>query len=429
MLFSAIQLGPMRLKHRAVMSAHGMGLGERAALVGIESSPVHASSFSRGLVIRLDQDGCIPSLAQVADDIHAAGGKVAITLWHGGHKDGALRGPYSVAPSPIPNMQGEIPKTLTRREIAEIVAAYGKAAARCRAAGLDCLEVQTATDYLLGSFLSPALNHRQDEYGGTRDKRLRIVIEILSAVREAAGAGIAVGVRTSTQHAIPGADVDYTLDESLAAMQELDQRGLVDYVSVMAGSAWSEGASIPAMHYPRVAIAADASQFKQALRVPVVIAGRIRTPHEAEQVLVRGEADVIAMARTWIAEPHWARKILAGRESELRPCMSCNQGCAGAVFRGLPGTCVLNPRAGRELEWPERARPRCAAWRQASRWQSRGHRRGRRLGKRVVDRAIVSGHCGGERDAVHARRQLGQRCARYDFRKRGAACDPLSSGR
>ena len=376
-LFSTVRIGPMQLKHRAVMSAHGMGLGERgpgvsdryraylierarggAAMVGIESSPVHSSSFSRGLVIRLDDDGCIPSLAQVAHDVHDAGGKVAITLWHGGHKDGALRGPYSVAPSPIPNMQGEIPKALTRREIADVVAAYGKAAARCRAAGLDCLEVQTATDYLLGSFLSPALNHRSDEYGGTREKRLRIVVEILTAVRAAAGDRIAVGVRCSTRHAIPGADVDYTLEESIAAMQALDQRGLVDYVSVMAGSAWSEGASIPSMHFPRVCIAADAAQFKNALRVPVIIAGRIRTAAEAEKVLTRGEADVIAMARTWIAEPHWANKIHSGHEGEVRPCMSCNQGCAGAVFRGLPGTCVLNPRAGRELEWPELRAPR-----------------------------------------------------------------------
>ncbi len=370
-LFSPIRIGPMQLAHRAVMSAHGMGLGaggpgvsdryraylvERArggaAMVGIESAPVHHTTFSRSLVIRLDDDGCIASLRLLAEQVHAAGAKLAITLWHGGHKDGALRGPYSVAPSPIPSMSGDVPKALTRAGIVEIVAAYGRAAARCRAAGLDCLEVQTATDYLLGSFLSPALNHRDDEYGGTLQNRARIVVEVLERVRAAAGPSIAVGVRCSARHDIPGATVDYTLEESLAAMSLLDRAGLVDYVSVMAGSGWAEGVSIPAMHHPRVPLAAEAAAFRRALRVPVFVAGRIRTAAEAERTLVEGHADVIAMARTWIADPEWGRKLREQREAQIRPCMSCNQGCVGHVFRGVPGTCVLNPRAGRELELP-----------------------------------------------------------------------------
>jgi len=369
-LFAPIKIGPVTLPHRAIMSAHGMGLGaggpgvseryheyllERArggaAMIGMESAPIHASTFSRSLVIRLDQDECVPSLRRLADAVHAAGSKLAITLWHGGHKDGALRGPWSVAPSPIPNMAGEVPRALTIAEIREIVAAYGTAAARCRAAGLDCLEVQTATDYLLGSFLSPALNHRRDAYGGSAENRARIVCEVLETVREAAGPDIAVGVRCSSSHDIPGATADYTLDESVAAMQLLDRRGLVDYVSVMAGSGWAEGASIPAMHRPRVMLATEAAAFKRALKVPVFIAGRIRTASEADQLIASGTADVVAMARTWIAEPEWAQKLRSGREAEIRPCLSCNQGCVGAVFRGMPGSCILNPRAGRELEW------------------------------------------------------------------------------
>lgn len=370
-LLSPVRLGPIELAHRAVMSAHGMGLGaggpgvsdryhaylvERAhggaAMVGIESAPVHRSTFSRSLVIRLDDDGCIDSLARLAGDVHGAGARLAITLWHGGHKDGSLRGPYSVAPSPVPNMAGDVPKELSRREIREIVAAYGSAAARCRRAGLDCLEVQTATDYLLGSFLSPALNHRRDDYGGSLDNRTRIVREVLHAVREAAGPGMAVGVRCSARHDIPGASVDYTLEESIAAMVRLASEGLVDYVSVMAGSGWAEGISIPALHHPLACLRAESRAFRAALQVPVFVAGRIRTPDEAEALLAAGDADVIAMARSWIAEPQWGAKLRAGRPQTIRPCLSCNQGCVGAVFRGMPGTCVLNPRAGREREWP-----------------------------------------------------------------------------
>jgi 2,4-dienoyl-CoA reductase-like NADH-dependent reductase (Old Yellow Enzyme family) len=369
-LLSPLRVGPIELGHRAIMSAHGMGLGaggpgvseryhaylvERArggaAMIGMESAPVHHSTFSRSLVIRLDDDGCIDSLARLAGDVHDAGSKLSITLWHGGHKDGSLRGPYSVAPSPVPNMAGDVPKELSQREIREIVAAYGAAAARCRRAGLDCLEVQTATDYLLGSFLSPALNHRGDAYGGSLENRTRIVREVLDAVRAAAGPGIAVGVRCSARHDIPGASVDYTLEESIAAMARLAQDGLVDYVSVMAGSGWAEGVSIPALHHPRACLRAESRAFRAALPVPVFVAGRIRTPDEAEALLADGDADVLAMARSWIAEPQWAAKVHAGRPETLRPCLSCNQGCVGSVFRGMPGTCVVNPRAGRERDW------------------------------------------------------------------------------
>lgn len=263
-LFSPVRLGPLQLPHRAVMSAHGMGLGaggpgisdryhayllERArggaAMIGVESAPVHRSTLSRGLVIRLDQDECLPTLRRLAD-------------------------------------------------------------------------------------------------------------AVLEAVREAAGPAIAVGVRCSAKHDIPNATVDYTLEESLAAMALLDQRGLVDYVSVMAGSGWAEGVSIPAMHHPRVTLASEASAFKRVLRVPVIVAGRIRDAAEAEALISAGSADVVAMARTWIAEPHWARKLLDGREAQIRPCLSCNQRCVGAVFRGLPGSCILNPRAGRVLSKPGR---------------------------------------------------------------------------
>jgi 2,4-dienoyl-CoA reductase-like NADH-dependent reductase (Old Yellow Enzyme family) len=369
-LFAPLAIGPVTLAHRAIMSAHGMGLGESAtgvsdryrayllerarggaALVGIESAPVHPSTFSRGLVIRLDRDDTVASLARLAEQVHAAGSKLAITLWHGGHKDSPLRGPYTVAPSAVPNMAGEVPKVLTRAEIADIVRGYGAAARRCVDAGVDVLEVQTATDYLLGSFLSPALNHRTDEYGDSRENRARIVCEILEVVREAARGRAAVGVRCSAEHGIPGAPVDYTLQESIATMQHLESRGLVDYVSVMAGSAWTEGASIPALHHPRVPLRETGRRFHEALAVPVFLTGRIRTAEEAESLHADGAADVLAMARTWIAEPQWIAKIAENRESEIRPCMSCNQGCVGFVFRGLPGTCVVNPRAGRELEW------------------------------------------------------------------------------
>jgi len=368
-LFSPIKLGPMTLRHRATMSGHGMHLGDGsggvsealrayvvtrarggAALLGTESAPIHDTSANAFLAVNLFDDKVVPSLARLAEEVHAAGAKVSIILWHGGHNVTFTGGRAAVSSSPIPNLNRETPRQLTLKEIKEIVKSYGAAAARCRQAGLDAVELQTATSYLLGSFLSPAMNHRRDAYGGSLDNRMRIVREALGEIRAAAGSGMAVGVRTSTSHHIPNAPVDYRLEESVEVMKRVSDEGLVDWVSILSGSRWAGHETIPAMNRPRNQLAAEGQAFKRVLKVPLIVAGRIRSPADAEAMIAQGSADVIAMARTWIAEPDWAKKIEDGRDHAIRPCMSCSQGCAGFSFKGIPGTCVINPVAGRETE-------------------------------------------------------------------------------
>ena len=296
-LLAPIKLGPIELRHRAVVSGHGMALGDGqvgisdrfhgylmarakggAAMVGSESAPVHTSTVSRSLGILLYTDEVIPSLRRTAEDIRAAGSRLAITLWHCGHKDSFIRGGVALAPSPVPNTAGEVPKQITEAEITELIKAYGEAAARCKQAGLDAIEIQTSTDYLLGSFLSPVLNRRTDCYGGSFENRLRFIRQIFESVRENVGDAIAVGVRTSARHDIPGSPMDYGLEESTANMKALADAGLVDYVSVMTGSGWSppQSSSIPHMAQPRVQLRDEGKVFKQAISVPVVLAGRIR---------------------------------------------------------------------------------------------------------------------------------------------------------
>ena len=314
--------------------------------------------INRSLRIRLYEDAVIDGLARLADDVHAAGAKLSITLWHGGHTESFMRGSYALSPSAIPNAAGEVPKVISRAEIRTLVKCYAEAAKRCVMAGLDAVEIQTATNYLLGSFLNPALNHRTDAYGGSRTNRLRIVVEIARAIRDMIGSAIAVGVRTSVSHNIPNAPVDYDETESLACMHQLAETGLIDWVHIMAGSGYASGDAIPAMHAPRPQLAQLGRQFKRSLPVPVITSGNIRTPGEAEKLLQDDAADVVAMARSWIADPDWGNKALAGEEERIRPCVSCNQGCVGFVWRGIPGTCVLNPRAGRELSLPNSSKTR-----------------------------------------------------------------------
>ncbi len=383
-LLSPIQVGPMTLKHRATMSAHGMSLNDQsggvtdrlhhyvltrarggAAMLGTESAPVHTSTGNRFLNVRLYSDDVVPSLRKLADAVHETGAKLSITLWHGGHNVTHIEGQAAVSSSPIPNMSRETPRAITPVEIRELIGGYAEAARRCREAGLDAVEVQTATSYLLGSFLSPAMNHRTDAYGGSFENRIRIVLEICEAVREAAGPDMAVGVRTSTSHHIPNAPVDYKLEESVAAMKALTDAGLVDWVSIISGSRWAGHETIPPMNMHRNQLAEEAKHFKAAIKVPVIVAGRIRSPADAERMIAEGSADIVAMARTWIADPEWANKIIEGREEMIRPCMSCNQACAGFVFKHIPGSCVLNPTAGREGEMPlnpaPTARPKSVA--------------------------------------------------------------------
>ena len=219
-LFSPLRLGPVELKNRATMAAHGMRLGDDsgvisprhqayiiarakggASLVSASALPVHPTSQTfAGLQIRTAGDDLVPSLSATADAVHAAGSKLAVTLWHGGYNVTWLAGRAAVGPSAVANSMGQVPKTLSVDEIHEIIAAYGAAAARCRTAGIDVLEVQTSTDYLLGAFLSPVLNRRTDDFGGSFDNRLRIVRAVLDAVRTAVGPGVAVGIRTSIAH-------------------------------------------------------------------------------------------------------------------------------------------------------------------------------------------------------------------------------------
>ena len=256
-----------------------------------------------------------------------------------------------MAPSVVPSVQiGEIPRAMTAEDIKEIIPYYVAAAERCAQGGLDVLEVQTSSDYLLGSFLSPQLNHRTDAYGGPVENRCRIVVEILEAIRATLPSHMSLGIRTSIYHAIPGEPDGYTIDHSLPAVEHIAATGLIDYVSVMSGSNTNFAETIAPMTFPRPQIADLAAKFKVALDVPVTIAGRIVTPDEAEAVLAKGQADLVGLARAVIADADWMAKAERGDAWRIRLCTGCNQVCLGFAGRSLPAGCNINPEAGREEE-------------------------------------------------------------------------------
>lgn len=373
LLFRPFQLRTARLKNRIVLSGHGMRLAddgvpgdrllayqvERArggvGMIVLESGPVHRTGRLNQHQIHLFDDRVVPALGRVAEAVHAFDVPLFQILWHAGHNVPSYLSELPAwAPSPVPSVTGETPHEMTAAEIRELIASYGEAAGRCRAAGLDGVEVQTGADYLLGSFLSPQLNRRTDSYGGSRDNRLRLIVEILERVRDAMGPDRVVGIRTSGDHLVPGG---LDLPEVIAILRTIEATGLIDYVSVVAGSYYSMASLLPTSYHPRGNAVALAAAIKQAIRLPVIVAGRLRTPAEMESVLQQGAADLIATARTLIADPDFPAKAATGRADLIRPCISCNQGCWGMVAKGRSGGCVVNARAGAEwcLPSPEEA--------------------------------------------------------------------------
>lgn len=371
-LLSPLTIGPMTLRNRCVIPGHSMRLGSDlgvtprlaeyvlararggAAMVGLESAPVSRATQVDLSPLPLFSDDVVSGLQTLSRAVHDEGSRLSVILWHGGHNIPHYNGYAPVSASAIPSpVTGTTPRAASTVEIADIVASYASAARRCADAGLDAVEIQTSSDYLLGSFLSPRLNLRNDHYGGSLENRARIVVEIVAAVRREVAQRIAVGVRTSVAHHIPGDPKPYDEPQSLATLRYLVAQGGLDYVSLLEGSHWSMERIIPPMAWPRVALRNVAKTFRDALSVPIVFAGRIRRAEEAEEALASGCADAIGMVRAWIADPDWLRKVATSRRDEIRPCMSCNQGCLGHVARGMSGTCVLNVSAGREWERPE----------------------------------------------------------------------------
>ena len=372
-LTSTIQMGPHLLRNRTVIPAHTMGylteegtVGKQyieylkrraaggAAIVGMGSAPVHPSSFERIMQPWLWKDSIIDGLAKAAQGVQDEGSLLCMMLWHSGHNASHYSEVVPLAPSPVPSIvTDEIPKEMSKEDIKEIVDAFRDAAIRCVKAGVDVIEVQTSSDYLLGSFMSPRLNRRNDSYGGSLENRCRITMEILESIREVSDKNTAISVRTSVEHLIPGDPEGYGMEDSLSAMKLIAEKNLVDWISLMTSSHWNFNAMMPSMQAPRNILKDQSAVFKQELNIPIVVSTRIKNPYEAEDILSKGQADAVAMVRPFIADPDWMIKVEEGKIETIRPCIACNQGCLGNAIRGIPSTCSINPMAGHEHDWPK----------------------------------------------------------------------------
>jgi NADPH-dependent 2,4-dienoyl-CoA reductase/sulfur reductase-like enzyme len=243
-------------------------------------------------------------------------------------------------------MEAVVPRTLKIAEIEELVEAFGRAARRARAAGFDAILIHAAHGYLIHQFLSPLSNARLDRYGRDMAGRTRFLREVVLRCREVVGKDYPLMARICGSDFLPGG---ITLKESVKTAQKLEEWG-VKAVHVSAGTHDSVEMEIQPMTIPRGCLVYLAEAVKKAVQVPVAAVGRIVEPGMAQDILQQGKADLITLGRALLADPEFPKKAREGRNSEIRPCIGCLQGCRDHLYQGLPITCLVNPQAGREAE-------------------------------------------------------------------------------
>mgnify|MGYP002277497123 CR=1 FL=1 len=307
-----------------------------------------------------DHERCIPGLRRLSQAIKQEGAKAMLQLSHAGRRAGHLSprtmrltrtgGRLPVAPSPLahPTPGHVVPRPLSTEEIHGIIEAFGMAARRTVNAGFDMIGLHCAHMYLLGQFLSPWANKRRDAYGGDLQGRLKIVLEIIQRIKHEVGPDYPIVCRMNGQEPQDGNSAE-DLQYIAKALEASGVAAL--HVSVGFGSILWDKEFIPAeatMGMPEGCIVHLAENIKQAVSIPVIAVNKIRHVDFAERVLQEKRADMIALGRPLLADPEWVNKAQQGRWEDIRPCVSCCQGCVGNIEKGRPISCLVNPMLGRE---------------------------------------------------------------------------------
>jgi 2,4-dienoyl-CoA reductase (NADPH2) len=279
----------------------------------------------------------------VTDAVHEAGGKIALQLLHAGR--------YSYHPLSVSASKSKSPITpftaraMRANEITSTIADFAKSAALARQAGYDGVEVMGSEGYLINQFLAPRTNRRTDEWGGSPQNRRRFAVEIVKAVRRAVGDDFIVIYRLSMLDLVEDGQ---TWDEVVALAKEIEAAGAT---IINTGIGWHE-ARVPTIvtSVPRAAFTWITARLRGEVAIPLVTSNRINMPETAEEVLARGDADMVSMARPFLADPEWVAKAEGNRSDEINTCIGCNQACLDHSFKRKRATCLVNPRAAYETE-------------------------------------------------------------------------------
>ena len=373
-LLSELDLGFTKLKNRVLMGSMHVGLEE--APNGYERMAAFYAERARGGVGLIVTGGIAPNDCArpmpggakmttieeaekhkiVTNAVHDAGGKICMQILHFGRY---AYHPELVAPSAIKAPINSFrPRALSSHEVEQTIEDFVRAASLAQGAGYDGVEIMGSEGYLINEFIAAHTNHRVDAWGGSYENRIRFPLEIVRRTRAKVGANFIVIFRLSMLDLVEGGS---TLEEVVQLAQALEAAG----VSILnTGIGWHE-ARIPtiATKVPRAAFAWVTQQLKGKVRIPLIATNRINTPEVAEKVLADGMADMVSMARPFLADPEFVNKAAAGRADQINTCIGCNQACLDHTFGGKITSCLVNPRACHEtlmIETPATFKDRVA---------------------------------------------------------------------
>ncbi len=360
-LFSELDLGFTTLKNRVLMGSMHLGLEE--ARGGFAKMAAFYAERARGGVGLIVTGGIAPNRAGaggplfatlttkratskhkiITESVHAEGGKIAMQILHTGRY---AYHPFSVAPS---NIKAPItpfkPKALTIKKILKTIDDFADCAALAREAGYDGVEIMGSEGYLINEFIAPKTNKRTDEWGDSFENRIRFPVELMRSVKAKVGDDFILIFRLSMLDLVQNGS---TWDEIVQLAKAIEKAGIT---IINTGIGWHE-ARIPtiATSVPRAAFTWVTEKMKGEVSVPLVATNRINTPRIAEAVLAAGQADIVSMARPFLADPQFLLKAEQNRSDEINTCIACNQACLDHVFARKQATCLVNPRACYETE-------------------------------------------------------------------------------
>ena len=364
-LFSPIRIKDLTIKNRLMMSAMSINFGVDAhchvtdqliayfvararggaGMMLVGGGSVHPGGQELPDLPQMYDDTCIPALQRMVQQVKPYGTAFGVQLMHGGRQSYL---PEKVAPSAIPApavVKGAV-RALEIDEIKDLAGCFGDAARRCREAGFDFIEIHGAHGYLINQFMSPNANIRTDQYGGSFKNRTRFLFEILEDIQAKAGSDFPVGLRINGNDYMKNG---WDLADTLRLAPLLAGAGAA-YLHVSAGVYGSTELTIPSMYTPQGCFVHLAEAVKKAVDIPVITVGRIKDPAHADRIIKTGQADMVALGRSFLADPHYPEKARTGRIDEIRPCVGCCLGCIHAVLAKEPGGCVVNPDVGREYQ-------------------------------------------------------------------------------
>jgi 2,4-dienoyl-CoA reductase (NADPH2) len=358
-LLSPFRLGTLKLRNRSVMGSMHTGLEDKPWDV-----PKQAAYFAArarggaGIMVTggyaVNRRGWLKPFAgemvtrlqsirheQVTEAVHEAGGRIAMQLLHSGRYG---YHPFNVSASAIKSPITPFkPRALSSREVDQLVRDFARSARLAQRAGYDAVEIMGSEGYLLNQFLAERTNQRTDAWGGSASKRMRLPVEVAAAIRAEVGDDFTVIYRMSLLDLVEGGQ---TWDETVTLAQRLEGAGVTAFNT---GIGWHE-ARVPTIitQVPRGAWVEQTARMRREISIPIIASNRINTPELAEEVLASGAADLVSMARPFLADPDFMAKAAADRADEINTCIACNQACLDHGFENKLASCLVNPRACRE---------------------------------------------------------------------------------